>query len=179
MPAYRDPTIHVIFCWIYRCNSRHRSLAVSRSTLAPGRPMRCSRTWPTLGPATQVWACIGSACVPANIPAGLVTYSDWLSGPNGAYAKPPENAYDPNGTKAPVKLGAAEGFDDPKGGESWVPNPNPRSGGSSNGWLDSKGRVWCPTGQTPGRAHGGPHWDVQDGKDNINVRPGNDINGLI
>lgn len=141
--------------------------------------MRCSRTWPTLGPATQVWACIGSACVPANIPAGLVTYSDWLSGPNGAYAKPPENAYDPNGTKAPVKLGAAEGFDDPKGGESWVPNPNPRSGGSSNGWLDSKGRVWCPTGQTPGRAHGGPHWDVQDGKDNINVRPGNDINGLI
>jgi len=84
-------------------------------------------------------------------------------------AKPPENAYDPNGPKAPGKPGAAEGFRDPKGGENWVPNPNPRSGGSSHGWEDDKGRVWCPTGQG-GRAHGCPHWDVQKpggGYDNV------------
>lgn len=83
-------------------------------------------------------------------------------------AKPPENAYDQNGPKAPGKPGETEGFRDPKGGENWVPNPNPRNGGSSHGWEDDKGRVWCPTGQG-GRSHGGPHWDVQKpgGYDNV------------
>ncbi|WCM87698.1 RHS repeat-associated core domain-containing protein [Acidovorax sp. NCPPB 3576] len=79
------------------------------------------------------------------------------------FAKPPKNAYDPNGPKAPGKPGDAEGFKDPKGGENWMPNPNPGKGGSGYGWEDAKGDVWCPTGPTgPGsRAHGGPHWDVQ------------------
>jgi len=107
-------------------------------------------------------------------------FADWLSGnsPSGAYAKPPENAYDPNGPKAPGKPGEDEGFIDPKSGESWIPNPNPGSGGASSGWADSKGRVWCPTGQG-GRAHGGPHWDVQlPGGGYINVRPGQNINDL-
>ncbi|WP_408456247.1 polymorphic toxin type 37 domain-containing protein [Paraburkholderia fungorum] len=73
--------------------------------------------------------------------------------------KPPANAYDPNGPKAPGKPSAADGFQDPKGGENWVPNPNPGRGGSW-GWEDADGNVWCPTGQG-GRAHGDPHWDIQ------------------
>ena len=74
------------------------------------------------------------------------------------------------------KPGEAEGFSDPKDGETWVPNPNPGKGGSKYGWQDDKGRVWCPTG--PGRrAHGGPHWDVQlPGGGYVNVRPGQNIN---
>ncbi|WP_259295230.1 polymorphic toxin type 37 domain-containing protein, partial [Paraburkholderia sp. DHOC27] len=75
-------------------------------------------------------------------------------------AKPPGNAYDPNGPKAPGKPSAADGFQDPKGGENWVPNPNPGRGGSAWGWEDADGNVWCPTGQG-GRAHGDPHWDIQ------------------
>lgn len=37
-----------------------------------------------------------------------------------------------------------------------------------------------PSGQTPGRAHGGPHWDVQwpDGK-YVNVRPGQNISDVL
>ena len=86
-------------------------------------------------------------------------------------AKAPQNAYDPNGPKAPGKPGEAEGFMDPKGGENWVPNPNPGRGGSSHGWQDAKGDVWCPSGPG-GRAHGGPHWDVQTpGGDYRNVKP--------
>ena len=77
------------------------------------------------------------------------------------YAKPPSNAYDPKGPKAPGKPPAEVGFKDPKRGENWVPNPNPRRGGGSHGWEDEHGDVWVPTGQRPGRAHGGPHWDVQ------------------
>ena len=71
------------------------------------------------------------------------------------------------------KPGAEEGFEDPKGGEEWVPNPN----GSGHGWKDKDGNVWCPTGKG-GNAHGGLHWDVQTpgkggkkGK-HINVYPG-------
>ena len=83
--------------------------------------------------------------------------------------RPPSDAKDPNGAKAPGKPGAAEGFEDPKGGEQWVPNPN----GRGNGWLDAKGNVWVPTGLRPGNAHGGPHWDVQfpNGTYEV-VRPG-------
>jgi len=53
------------------------------------------------------------------------------------WAKPPENANDPNGPKAPGKPTEADGFKDPKGGENWVPNPNPGKGGSSWGWQVS------------------------------------------
>jgi hypothetical protein len=83
------------------------------------------------------------------------------------YAKPPTNAYDPAGPKAPGKPGATDGFKDPKGGDNWVPNPN----GGGNGWLDANGNVWVPTGQGGG-AHGGPHWDVQTpGGGYDNIRP--------
>ena len=65
--------------------------------------------------------------------------------------------------------GPEEGFEDPAGGEEWAPNPN----GPGNGWLDSDGNVWVPTGHG-GRAHGGPHWDVQQprGGGYVNVYPG-------
>lgn len=88
-------------------------------------------------------------------------------------SKAPDNAYNPDGPKAPGKPTAEDGFNDPKGGEQWVPNPNQGKGGGSHGWLDDKGRVWVPTGQG-GRAHGGPHWDVQlpgRGGKCIQVRP--------
>lgn len=104
-----------------------------------------------LGPVGTVVGGIGGAVV-----GGWVGWN--LIGP--MWAKPPENAYDPNGPKAPGKPGPAEGFKDPKGGENWVPNPNPGRGGSGWGWQDAKGDVWCPSGQG-GRSHGGPHWDVQ------------------
>jgi RHS repeat-associated protein len=71
-------------------------------------------------------------------------------------SKPPKDAHDQEGAKAPGKPSAAEGFKDPPGGEQWVANPN----GKGNGWLDANGNVWVPTGQG-GNAHGGPHWDVQ------------------
>jgi RHS repeat-associated protein len=88
-----------------------------------------------------------------------------------AYAKPPKNAYDPNGPKAPGKPPKNVGFEDPKGGENWVPNPNPGRGGGSHGWQDANGDVWVPTGQGS-NAHGGPHWDVQSpGGGYRNVRP--------
>ncbi|MBB5912991.1 hypothetical protein BJY24_001858 [Nocardia transvalensis] len=81
--------------------------------------------------------------------------------------KPPANAYDPNGPKAPGRPGDAEGFVPPKGGDRWVPNPN----GRGFGWEDADGNVWVPTGQGGG-AHGGPHWDVQNPKGGYrNVRP--------
>ena len=81
-----------------------------------------------------------------------------IGGPT--YIKPPENAYDPKGPKAPGQPTSDNGYSPTKGGPNWVPNPNPGNGGSSWGWQDNKGDVWCPTGQG-GRSHGGPHWDVQ------------------
>lgn len=98
------------------------------------------------------------------------------------YNKPPHDAKDKEGAKAPGKPGEAEGFRDPKGGEQWVKNPNADKGGASHGWLDDKGRIWVPTGPRPGRAHGGPHWDVQYGKrheKHINIRPGKNIDEEI
>ena len=74
--------------------------------------------------------------------------------------KPPANAYDPNGPKAPGKPGEAEGFKPPKGGDRWSPSPNAWPGGRKLGWEDADGNVWIPTGHD-GSAHGGPHWDVQ------------------
>lgn len=92
--------------------------------------------------------------------------SDDMPMPN-MLSKPPSDAKDPNGAKAPGKPGEKEGFKDPKGGERWVKMPNGKSG-----WLDAKGNVWVPTGQG-GAAHGGPHWDVQlNGGGYVNVRPG-------
>jgi hypothetical protein len=86
-----------------------------------------------------------------------------------AFIKPPDDAYDPTGPKAPGKPGAAEGFKDPKAGEDWVKNPN----GQGWGWASDAGPVWCPTGLRPGLAHGGPHWDVQfPGGGHVNVYPG-------
>ena len=87
---------------------------------------------------------------------------------NILFSKPPSDAHDPEGAKAPGKPGEEEGFEDPKGGENWVPNPN----GKGSGWEDKNGNVWCPTGQS-GKAHGGPHWDVQKpGGGYTNVYPG-------
>ncbi len=88
--------------------------------------------------------------------------------PPTVMAAPPQDAKNADGAKAPGKPGAAEGFRDPKGGENWVPNPN----GSGSGWQDANGDVWVPTGPG-GRAHGGPHWDVQSpGGGYRNVYPG-------
>ena len=84
------------------------------------------------------------------------------------YEKPPKDAHDKDGAKAPGKPGAQEGFCDPKGRENWVRNPN----GKGWGWEDADGKVWVPTG-LGGKAHGGPHWDVQTpGGGYINVYPG-------
>jgi RHS repeat-associated protein len=131
-----------------------------------------------LNPLTGAWAGAGagSAFGPVGtvvggiVGAGVGAWIGWnVVGP--MWAKPPANAYDPNGPKAPGKPGEAEGFKDPKGGENWVPNPNPGKGGSGYGWQDANGDVWCPTGQG-GNAHGGPHWDVQTpGGDYRNVKP--------
>ena len=75
------------------------------------------------------------------------------------FAKPPTDAYDKYGAKAPGKPGAAEGFKDPKTGEEWGKTRD----GRSSGWKDSKGRTWVPTGLGE-TAHGGAHWDVQDAR---------------
>jgi RHS repeat-associated protein len=91
---------------------------------------------------------------------------------NITYAKPPSNAYDPAGPKAPGKPGQAEGFKDPKGGDDWVANPN----GRGKGWKAADGSVWVPTGPADpsrGDAHGGPHWDVQNPNGGYtNIYPG-------
>ncbi|WP_174913017.1 polymorphic toxin type 37 domain-containing protein [Burkholderia diffusa] len=75
------------------------------------------------------------------------------------------NAYDPDVPKAPGKLGKAEGFCSPKGGDDWVKSPK------GWGWRDKKGGVWVPTGPG-GDAHGGPHWDVQYPERYDNIYPG-------
>lgn len=83
--------------------------------------------------------------------------------------RPPDDARDPNGPKAPGKPGAAEGFEDPKGGEAWGQAPNGRWG-----WVARDGKIWVPTGHAKGGPHGGPQWDVQDprGRGYENVYPG-------
>jgi len=72
------------------------------------------------------------------------------------YRKPPAGADDPDGAKAPGKPTADDGFVQPKGGDDWVRAPN-----GQWGWKDKSGDIWCPTGKSPGKAHGDPHWDVQ------------------
>ena len=87
------------------------------------------------------------------------------------YNKPPKDAKDSNGAKAPGKPGADEGFADPKAGENWG-----KTASGDRGWVDANGDIWVPTGQGP-EAHGGPHWDVQDvnGKNHRNVYPGGTV----
>jgi RHS repeat-associated protein len=81
---------------------------------------------------------------------------DWYKHkPTPCYAKPPRDAKDPNGAKAPGKPTDEPRFKDPKDGENWAKSPN---GGW--GWQAEDGSIWVPTGQG-GEAHGGPHWDVQ------------------
>ena len=117
----------------------------------------------------------GGAAVGAAGFGALGSFADWVEAQanNPVYAKPPENAYDKDGPKAPGLPTPEDGYVPPKDGPQWVPNPNPGRGGSPWGWLDKSGKVWCPTGPGPGRrAHGGPHWDVQnpDGT-NTNIFP--------
>ncbi|MNS03136.1 putative deoxyribonuclease RhsC [compost metagenome] len=83
--------------------------------------------------------------------------------------KPPKDAEDPNGAKAPGRPGDAEGFCEPKKGPKWGKAPN----GRGSGWIDNDGNVWVPTGWGSD-AHGGPHWDVQGSGPNgyENVYPG-------
>lgn len=86
--------------------------------------------------------------------------------------KPPADAKDPNGAKAPGKPGEGTGFTDPANGEDWGKvEEGPMTGKS--GWVDADGKIWVPSGQGS-RAHGGAHWDVQDrkGRDHQNVYPG-------
>ena len=115
--------------------------------------------------ATAAVAATAKACKDT-----IDTVRDWLKNhPESVIlATPPDNAYDPNGSKAPGKPGTDEGFKEPKGGDDWVKNPN----GSGNGWRDKDGNVWVPTGPG-GEAHGGPHWDVEKpGGGYDNVYPG-------
>ena len=132
-----------------------------------------------MNPVAGVWAGAGAGSVfgPVGtvvggvIGGGVGALIGWnLIGP--MLAKPPENAYNPNGPKAPGKPGEAEDFKDPKRGENWVRNPN----GRGYGWEGADGGVWCPTGPdsgSTGDAHGGPHWDVQyPGGRYDNVYPG-------
>jgi len=116
---------------------------------------------------------IGSAFGPVGtvvggvIGAGVGAWIGWnVVGP--MFAKPPADAANPNGAKAPGMPGKAEGYCEPKGGPDWTRNPN----GRGNGWRDASGDVWVPTGPG-GEAHGGPHWDVQTpGGGYVNVYPG-------
>jgi RHS repeat-associated protein len=116
---------------------------------------------------------VGSAFGPVGtvvgglVGAGVGAWLGWnVVGP--MFAKPPADAHDPNGPKAPGRPGDAEGYCGPKGGDDWVRNPN----GRGNGWRDKNGNVWVPTGPG-GEAHGGPHWDVQTpGGGYVNVYPG-------
>jgi RHS repeat-associated protein len=134
-----------------------------------------------------------AACVPCAPAIGGAAVSDallgtafmgtvfgWLTAigimPDVVFIRPPDDAWDPNGPKAPGYPGGQPGYTDPKGGPNWVPNPN----GPGYGWESGNGKVWVPTGWagapgtgTTGPAHGGPHWDVQDPRTggNTNVRP--------
>jgi hypothetical protein len=88
---------------------------------------------------------------------------------NGVLAlKPPKDAADPNGAKAPGLPTESDGYCPGKNGPEWARNPN----GRGAGWKDKDGKVWVPTG-FGGAAHGGPHWDVQSpGGGYINILPG-------
>jgi RHS repeat-associated protein len=93
-------------------------------------------------------------------------------------SKPPADAKDPTGAKAPGKPGMDEGFNDPDTGEEWGKVEKGPMAGKS-GWVDADDKIWVPTGQgsaAHGRGGGlaGAHWDVQDrqGRGHVNVYPG-------
>jgi len=151
-------------------NGNPTSLVDPTGTVAAAAPLLAFCLTP------EGWVVCGGALVIGEV--WLITHPPTIHVPDPLYNRPPSDAKDPEGAKAPGKPGETEGFKDPKGGEKWVPNPNPGKGGSANGWLDDKGRVWCPTGQG-GRAHGGPHWDVQlPNGGNKNVPRGKNINDI-
>lgn len=77
---------------------------------------------------------------------------------------------DKTDAQAPGKPTEQDGYTPPKNWDGKkVKNPN----GSGSGWPDKKGNVWVPTGHGS-KAHGGPHWDVQDPKTgkHTNILPG-------
>ncbi len=110
---------------------------------------------------TIAQALIGGATI-----AAILSLSGDAQISDPVFIKPPANAWDPSGPKAPGYPGAQDtghpDYQDPKGGPNWVPTPN----GAGYGWQDKRGNVWVPTGpDLPGNnAHGGPHWDVQNPK---------------
>jgi RHS repeat-associated protein len=117
---------------------------------------------------------IEAGCVPGAVVGAIAESAIYvgaailIASPIIMNSKPPKDAVDPNGAKAPGEPGDAEGYCPAKDGPKWVANPN----GSGNGWEDENGNVWVPTGPG-GAAHGGPHWDVQTpGGGHINVYPG-------
>jgi hypothetical protein len=122
--------------------------------------------------AIQIIAAGGAVAAMASLPGDSQNTAPSLV-TNNMFIKPPANAWDQNGPKAPgypgdyPGIGADKGipYKDPKGGPNWVQNPN----GKGWGW-ESGNDVWVPTGQG-GLAHGGPHYDVQVGKGNVNVYP--------
>ena len=71
-----------------------------------------------------VCAAGGCEAIGGFLAAGAIWWAN-----NNTYIKPPSNAYDPNGPKAPGKPTEEDGFKSPKGGDNWVPNPNPGKGG--------------------------------------------------
>lgn len=116
----------------------------------------------------------------ADKPAGAAAHQQ----PSSASANPERN---PGGSKIPADVWDEEGpkapghpsrgslthpdFKDPRSGPTW----DPRGGSEQKGaWVDNKGNHWTPTGHSPGRAHSGPHWDVQDikGRGIGNALPG-------
>jgi hypothetical protein len=114
------------------------------------------------GLAVMTWLLLGQRQPGSQAPAPRPVL------PNVMPMKPPRDAKDRNGAKAPGKPGEAEKFKDPKGGEQWVNEPD----GTRHGWLDADGNVWVPTGPPGPGNHGGPHWDVEYPNGRYrNVRP--------
>lgn len=123
--------------------------------------------WGALAAALAAWVAQHSAQNPNNpLKGGLLGgfgSGSSVSVPTFCQARPPANAYPPNGPKAPGYPGQYPGigYKDPKGGPDWVRNPN----GPGFGWRGDDGGVWVPTGPgspgNTGKAHGGPHWDVE------------------
>ncbi|MEF9388516.1 RHS repeat-associated core domain-containing protein [Ralstonia solanacearum species complex bacterium KE056] len=123
---------------------------------------------PIVGGRVSPWPA-PSSLPTGNVPVTLCAVMPWAcTAVSLAAGKPPKDALDPNGSKAPGKPGDAEGYCGPKKGPEWGKSSN----GRGSGWVDNDGNVWVPTGWGSG-AHGGPHWDVQkpDGSYE-NVYPG-------
>jgi hypothetical protein len=119
----------------------------------------CNCTRPDIGHSNDDWKLLDDA-----VGRGRPRLSDLF--PNWLQSDQKDAGNDP---KAPGMPTPGDGFEPGKDGGAWVPNPN----GSGYGWRDKRGRVWCPTGPRPDKAHGGPHWDVQfPNGDHTNVYPG-------